>query len=137
MASSSTSFKKGHVAWNRGLRGAQVGWSKGRKRPEMSGPLHPRWKGGYSKMKRDGRFIRKKDDKLRSRIVAEEVLGRPLKSREVIHHINENPTDDRPVNLFLFRSQSAHMTWHSHRRWYGKSCTLKSNLEMYSTTHVS
>lgn len=43
-----TSFKKGHKTWNVGTIGAQVGWSKGLKLPQITREKHPNWKGGKS-----------------------------------------------------------------------------------------
>lgn len=45
-------------------------------------------------------------------LVVEEYLGRELEDGEVVHHINEDKTDNRPENLIVFKSQSDHMKHH-------------------------
>lgn len=50
---------------------------------------------------------------LEHRFVMEKVLGRKLKDREVVHHINENPLDNRPENLMLFPSKADHSRYHA------------------------
>ena len=47
------------------------------------------------------------------RIVAEEMLGRPLKRGEVVHHIDGNKRNNAPENLMVFSSQSEHVKWHA------------------------
>lgn len=47
------------------------------------------------------------------RKVAEELLGRPLRSGEVVHHINGDSTDNTPENLLVLTSQSEH----AHAEW--------------------
>lgn len=66
--------------------------------PVIYDPTHPRAKSnGYVK---------------EHIVVMEKLLGRPLKDGEVIHHINEDKTDNRPENLMLFESHSEHMKYH-------------------------
>lgn len=47
------------------------------------------------------------------RVVAEQMLGRPLKSGEVVHHINRDKRDNHPENLMIFSSQKEHAAYHA------------------------
>ena len=46
------------------------------------------------------------------RVVAELMLGRPLKPGEVVHHIDRDRRNNRPENLMVFASQAEHVKWH-------------------------
>lgn len=50
---------------------------------------------------------------LKQRIVAEEKLGRYLKPEEVVHHKDNDKTNNHPDNLMVFRDQISHARFHS------------------------
>lgn len=64
-----------------------------------------------------GRWMKVREDGTRDyryRIVAEQMLGRPLRSSEHVHHLNGDPTDDRPENLEVLGA-SEHFKRHPDR----------------------
>ena len=46
------------------------------------------------------------------RVVAEEMLGRPLRPGEVVHHIDGDRRNNNPSNLKVFVSQKLHAEYH-------------------------
>lgn len=46
------------------------------------------------------------------RIVAEQILGRPLQKGEVVHHNDGDKRNNAPENIRVFSSQSEHVKWH-------------------------
>lgn len=83
------------------------------KRGDLSGSNNPRYNGGLSRRK-DGRTVIVCRDwtlTLYSRAVMEAHLGRPLTSSEIVHHRNEDPTDDRIENLQIL-TRAEHLALH-------------------------
>lgn len=45
-------------------------------------------------------------------LVVEEKLGRQLFKKEIVHHIDNNPENNDPKNLMVFRNQGDHFAFH-------------------------
>ena len=58
------------------------------------------------------------DDELIHRKVAAKKLGRPIGQKEVVHHLNRNKEDNRPSNLYVFKSQKSHNKIHKKDDWW-------------------
>jgi hypothetical protein len=74
--------------------------------------------------------------KLLHRLVIEAGLGRELQGREVVHHIDGNPSNNSIENLVLLESQSVHMRLEHYlrRKARGLECffDLETWLSMYN-----
>lgn len=82
-----------------------------------SGKNHPLWNGGRHESRGyvyvyapSGR----KTYQLEHRLVMERIIGRRLRTEEVVHHKNGDGTDNRPSNLRLFTNNAEHKK-HEHR----------------------
>lgn len=60
----------------------------------------------------EGRTYTKVYGRHEHRVVAEQMLGRPLKPGEVVHHLDGNKRNNAPENLMVFASQAEHVLWH-------------------------
>ena len=50
------------------------------------------------------------------RVVAEQMIGRPLRKGEIVHHIDGNKRNNDPSNLMVCSSQSEHCRLHNFGR---------------------
>lgn len=92
---------------------------------DMTGPRNPKYNGGFSEA--DGRTIvctRDGGYVFWYRIVIEDVLGRPLREQEIVHHRNGDPTDDRLENLEVV-TRAAHMEMHRDQLLAARGITRK------------
>jgi hypothetical protein len=113
-------FKKGHLPTKSCFKKGHIPWNKDKKLPQFSGKNSCHWKGG--KIKNDQGYIliymlkhpfcECKGYVRRSRLVVEEHLGRYLKPKNVIHHINGIRDDDRLKNFIVFVNNSVHKCFH-------------------------
>ena len=69
---------------------------------------------GYKKTRVNGKVV--KDH----RIIAEKVLGRPLRKGEVVHHINLNKRDNRNCNLLICDASYHRYLHRAMERAYGR-----------------
>ena len=87
------------------------------------GNKHPNWQGGRNYINNEGYRVVWCPNHHRSHqnvvlehiLVMEEKIGRLLKSKEEIHHINHERLDNRPENLELCKNHSQHLRRFSHK----------------------
>ena len=84
------------------------------------GEKNPRWRGGKVKNGQGYILIKSPNHPYANnlnyvrehRLVIEKQIGRYLKPTEKVHHINHIKDDNRPENLMVFTSNSAHRRFH-------------------------
>jgi len=75
---------------------------------------------------------------LEHRLVMEDIISRPLKPDEIVHHINGTKDDNRRSNLWLFENNNIHMEFHRNSDIFAKKANyiylagaISSNPETY------
>lgn len=90
-------------------------------KPSGFGPGHSQWKGGRSVHGQSGYWTvyapnhprRKPNNRVFEHIlVAEKKIGRPISRAEPIHHIDFDPLNNHPDNLYVCRDNKEHMDIH-------------------------
>lgn len=89
----------------------------------LSGDKHPMWAGGKHKCNGyivvyapDHPLAGARNTVPEHRLIMEEHIGRYLTKDEVVHHENEDESDNRLLNLRLFKNQAEHMAYHERKR---------------------
>lgn len=80
-----------------------------------AGKRHPNWKHGV-RIRKGYRYLyvpshngRRGAYVAEHRLVMAAAIGRPLLRSEVVHHLNGDPMDNRPENLWVFPSNAEHL----------------------------
>lgn len=73
----------------------------------------------------EGKAYTKTHGKHTHRVIAEQILGRPLKDGEVVHHIDGNKLNNDPSNIMIFPNQSEHAKWH----WQHRKEVMKNHVD--------
>jgi len=131
----SGTFKKGNPAPKTAFKKNQKAWNKGLENYWCTGNKNVNWKGGkimdcgyIALLSPNHPAANSKGYVREHRLVVEEILGRYLFKGEIIHHINNIITDNRPQNLYLFSSNSEHSRYHNAVRFKGAKPIKKSNI---------
>lgn len=105
------------------VRGQPIKFICGHNNRGRIGPNHPSWRGGKT-LGQGYVFIKKPDHPKATSggyiqehiLIAEEVLGKPLPDNAIIHHINENISDNRKENLVICQDRAYHNLLHQKMR---------------------
>lgn len=120
---------KGRPSWNKGKKLHYTVWNKNTKgicQPNQTsfkkGQRPKNYNGGLSFYHGRWVIVCRNDKKYAyARAIVEGHLKRDLDSHEIIHHINENPADDRVENLEIV-TRSIHINIHRKKLLEAKKC---------------
>lgn len=107
--------------------GAKVGqpmrFIHGHFQPKLSGANHPSWKGGTTRMSDGYRLVLQPHHPRAYRggyvlehvLVASAALGRPLPKGPVVHHVDDDTSNNKNSNLAVLQDNGEHKTLHRRR----------------------
>jgi hypothetical protein len=119
--------KTTRLKWHE-VKGLPVRYVRGHQMRGKRGEATSSWKGGRWIGKQGYVFVYRPEHTeadrdgyvYEHRLVAEEKAGRPLTRSERVHHLNGIKDDNRPENIVVLPTQSAHMKLHSDTpQWAG------------------
>ncbi len=67
------------------------------------------------------------------RWVVEQAIGRKLSPIESVHHVDGNKLNNKPENLMLFKTMSAHRQYENRYREYLEKCLREGILQFVKT----
>ncbi len=94
-------FKKGHIAWNKGIKGIRLSPNSEFKADGTNtGSQHKSWTGGVQKMSNDCVYLWMGTNhrERRPRVIYEKTIGK-IPDGYVIIHLDNDKTNDNPENL--------------------------------------
>ena len=123
------------------IKGQPVRFIKGHNTKWLKrfGPAHPKWKGGEQTNDQGYRLILvpghprgTEHGYVREHIViAERALGHPLPSQAVVHHVNEQRSENRNNNLVICENDRYHKLLHRRMRAYQATGSVSSKKCVY------
>ena len=106
--------------------------TKAKMSASRTGNKNYNWKGGLH-MRKDG-YVQVSAGKKRlyhHRIVFEQAIGRKLKPKTAIHHIDGNPANNELENLYMFRTNKMHKRVEAFLTKHNINNKLKTNYKNY------
>jgi hypothetical protein len=124
---------KGKIAWNKNKKFVHSGsFKKGHKGYSEKGVLAPNWKGGLIINSQGYIEIYSLNDCgyiLQHRKIVQDFIKRPLLKTEIIHHIDENKTNNNINNLMIFKNPNAHKSFHNKIKQFGFTTPIKRQID--------
>lgn len=100
LKNNNTTFKKGHISWNKGLKGIHLSPDTEFKKGQFTGENHPSWKGGEQICKSDCVYLYDGVNKRirRPKKIYEDKHG-AIPKGWILYHLDQNKHNDDIDNL--------------------------------------